>query len=728
MAWSVQLCVRAMAKERSFSLSIILGAALFLLACTWVKGVEVSQAEIANRKCLGCHGQSRMATLGPADRLSMVAPGSANAKDELPARPGLYVKEEALGGSVHKSLACVDCHAAATQLPHQAKLGSFSCTTKCHNSEGGDFLQGVHAAAQAKGNPQAPNCATCHGGHDILPKSERNSRIHPLNIVKVCADCHQKHQGKTPDGHDSKQQVAMYLESVHGRAVSRGGLAVAATCADCHGNHRILPATDARSSVNREHVAVTCGKCHIGLEEAYQASVHGQQLAAGNTKAPVCTDCHTAHQISRTDTPEFMLDIVAECGSCHDRPAKSAVKSSASLYETYRRSYHGQTNALGFTRAARCSDCHGAHDIRRIGDPDSRLSGNNRIETCRKCHKEADVKFAAFQPHADYRDGDRYPLLHGVWLYFVVMMSAAFGFFGMHSLFWLVRSIIDRMRGQGTGHRVQGGGAVVTRFSRVDRINHAFVIISFFGLTLTGLPLLFSDEHWGKVLGEILGGVRAAGILHRFFAIMLICNFAVHFGGVARRIKDYGIKRVIFGPNTLLPKWRDVKDCLGMFRWFFLGGKKPKFEHWTYWEKFDYVAEVGGSMIIGFTGLMLWFPLFFSHYLPGWMFNIASVVHGYEAMLAIGFIFTIHFFNANLRMEKFPVDDVMFTGRMPEAELKEERGDEYDRLVKSGEIEKLRARPPHPYYRIFAVSVGVVAMSVGMTLVVLIVLAGLRLI
>src|SRR5678816_4316852 len=106
----------------------------------------------------------------------------------------------------------------------------------------------------------------------------------------------------------------------------------------------------------------------------------------------------------------------------------------------------------------------------------------------------------------------------------------------------------------------------------------------------------------------MFGGVRACGIFHRIFAVMLICNFAVHFVGVARRIKKHGLFNLLFGPTTMLPRPKDFRDCLGMFKWFFVGGKKPSFDRWTYWEKFDYVAEVGGSMIIGLSGLMLWFP------------------------------------------------------------------------------------------------------------------------
>ena len=687
---------------------------------------EVSPQEIANRRCLNCHGQTRLATLGPADRAAMVAP--ATLPSTQPVRPGIYVAGESLGRSVHAGLSCVDCHRDAASLPHAQDLRPASCDSSCHSKPVSDFMQGAHAAALARNDPRAPNCTTCHGSHEIFKAHDRNSKTHPLNVVKVCGECHQKFQA-TPNGHDGKSMVANYLDSVHGRAVSKGGLAVAATCADCHGPHKVLAAKDANATVNRANVPGTCAKCHTGLAEVYATSIHGQELAKGNTKAPVCSDCHTAHSITRTDTPAFKLDIVGECGTCHDRNGvrAGAKPRKTSLYETYRRSYHGQVTSLGFTRAARCSDCHGAHDIRRIDDPNSRLSAENRLITCRQCHKEATASFAKFDAHADHRDAARYPVLHGIWLYFVIMMTAAFGFFGLHSVLWFGRSMIERVK-HGPHPKFAANPHAIQRFNRVDRVNHAFVIISFFGLTLTGLPLLFADHHWAKTLAGMLGGVRAAGIMHRCFALMLIGNFVVHGVGVARRIKKFGFFKLLFGPSTMLPRKKDFTDCAGMWRWFFVGGTKPKFDRWTYWEKFDYVAEVGGSFIIGLTGLMLWFPNFFASLMPGWMFNVASLVHGYEAMLAIGFIFTIHFFNAHLRMEKFPVDDVMFTGRLSEEEFKHERGAEYERLAASGELEKLRVAPAPKWYRPLAITAGLGAMAIGTTLVVLIVLAGLEII
>ena len=707
-------------------LLVMMALALVLFKPMSVAGVEVGRVEIENRRCLNCHGQSHIAELTPKERVQMLSattqPAPATQPDQ---RPELFVDLAVVAGSKHATIACVDCHQEAQSLPHLRVMSTVTCATaSCHTKQGADYAASIHKNGKAQGSVTPPTCSTCHGTHDILAKSDRRSRTHPMNIITTCAKCHEKFNPTDSNGNQKTQLVGHYLDSVHGKAITRSGLSVSATCADCHSPHKILPSNDPESTVGRRNVATTCGKCHIGLMEVYQTSVHGEMLAKGDEKAPVCTSCHTSHEISRTDTPGFVKDIVTECGECHDKVDPNKTRKQ-SIYASYRRSYHGQVNNLGYARGARCSDCHGAHDIKRLDDPASKLSEANRVATCKKCHEQATTSFAQFSAHADYRDSENYPLLHGIWLYFVIMMSAAFGFFGLHSILWYVRSWIDRLR-HGPHPAFHGKGIAIKRFTRTDRINHALVIVSFFGLTVTGLPLLFADQGWAKTLAAMLGGVNSAGILHRIFAIMLIANFVIHGVGIIRRIRKYGVKELILGPSTMLPRKKDFTDMFAMWKWFFVGGSKPKFDRWTYWEKFDYTAEVGGSFIIGVTGMVLWFPQFFGSFLPGWWFNVATLIHGYEAMLAIGFIFTIHFFNAHLRLEKFPVDDVMFTGSLPEEEFKLERPAEYERLVAEGKLEELKVAPPPKWQRRVAVTAGVLAMAIGTTLVVLIIMAGLR--
>lgn len=263
----------------------------------------------------------------------------------------------------------------------------------------------------------------------------------------------------------------------------------------------------------------------------------------------------------------------------------------------------------------------------------------------------------------------------------------------------------------------------VRRFARTDRILHGLLMLSFLGLAMTGLPLLFSHAHWAARLARLLGGFAVAGGLHRIFAVTLITVFVTHLTRVLRRIvvdKDYS---ALWGPTSLVPQPRDFADMLQHFSWFVGRAPRPAFDRYTYWEKFDYWAVFWGMAIIGGSGLMLWFPVAFSRVLPGWVFNIALLVHGEEALLAVGFIFTIHFFNSHLRPEKFPMDMVIFTGRLTEVELAHERPAEYHRLLVSGKLEREIVPPPTPSTYTAGRIIGTAAVAVGLTLVALIVFA-----
>ncbi len=151
-----------------------------------------------------------------------------------------------------------------------------------------------------------------------------------------------------------------------------------------------------------------------------------------------------------------------------------------------------------------------------------------------------------------------------------------------------------------------------------------------------------------------------------------------------------------------------------MIRWFFGQGPKPKFDRWTYWEKFDFLAVYWGMFAIGLSGLMLWFPEFFCIFLPGWVLNIAHIVHSDEALLASGFIFTVHFFNTHFRPSKFPFDPVIFTGRLPKYELVEERPEQYKRLVAQNRLETYRSTYPSAWVDLFSNVMGFAMLAIGL--------------
>ncbi|MBI3644695.1 MAG: hypothetical protein HY233_01830 [Acidobacteriales bacterium] len=263
------------------------------------------------------------------------------------------------------------------------------------------------------------------------------------------------------------------------------------------------------------------------------------------------------------------------------------------------------------------------------------------------------------------------------------------------------------------------------RFTRLQRALHACMIISFISLALTGMSLKFSYTAWAVMLSRLLGGFQTAGYIHRTAALLMFGVFATHLYDLYRLKKhEYKSWRaLLFGPNTMLPTRQDLKQFLATMKWFLGMGPRPLYGRWTYWEKFDYFAVFWGIAIIGSTGLALWFPILFTRFLPGSFINVATIIHSDEALLATGFIFTVHFFNTHLRPEKFPMDTTVFTGHMPLAELKRDKPLEYEALVASGQLEA-NMEEPQPEIVVRTIrAFAWIALSLGFSIVVLIIYA-----
>ena len=236
------------------------------------------------------------------------------------------------------------------------------------------------------------------------------------------------------------------------------------------------------------------------------------------------------------------------------------------------------------------------------------------------------------------------------------------------------------------------------RFTRLNRMLHIVMIVSFLSLALTGMTLKFSYTGWARVLSALFGGFESAGYVHRVAAVLMIGTFLTHVIDLfRRRSKEYGSwKALLFGPDTMLFTKKDLGEFIGSIRWFLGLAPRPRYGRWTYWEKFDYFAVFWGMVVIGSTGLMLWFPVLLTHVIPGWFINVATIIHSDEALLATGFIFTVHFFNTHLRPEKFPMDIVIFTGQMSLEEFKDDKPAEYEALKASGELESHLVEPYPP--------------------------------
>jgi hypothetical protein len=383
-------------------------------------------ASPSNQDCFDCHDDD----------------GVTREKDNS----SVTVKPAVFNASVHESVKCVECHTAlekVTDFPHEDKLPKVDCAS-CHDEEVAKYSEGVHAKARGHGSTVAATCIDCHGTHDIREKTDPKSPTHHLQLAATCAKCHGNAEIIKKGGIPSDVTKA-FADSIHGKALSNRGLVVAPTCSDCHGAHDILKPGDPDSRVARSHVPATCGKCHEGIARQFTAGVHGRLLAEGKMKAPACQTCHTAHAIQRTDRASWQLAVIGECGGCH-----------AERIETFRDTFHGQVTNLGFRVVAGCADCHGAHQILPASDPASPVSPGRLVQTCGKCHANANANFVKYDPHANKHDRHRNPALYYTSKFMSALLFGVFGIFGVHTSLWFTREVRNRRARRLNGSRDGG--------------------------------------------------------------------------------------------------------------------------------------------------------------------------------------------------------------------------------------------------------------------------------
>jgi predicted CXXCH cytochrome family protein len=230
----------------------------------------------------------------------------------------------------------------------------------------------------------------------------------------------------------------LYMDSIHGFALSKEGLLVAANCQSCHGSHTILSHKDKQSATYKTNIPSTCGTCHAGITADYESGVHGKAVAAGHLGAPVCSDCHTAHAIEQPTADAFRMQSTPICGNCHK-----------DKFSTYRDTFHSQLSSLGgYVETARCWDCHGAHEILPASDPRSPVAPANLVKTCGRCHAGANASFVQYQPHANARNRKLNPALYFIRLFMNLLLAGTLTFFLIHTILWLILSRYDQIKRQ----------------------------------------------------------------------------------------------------------------------------------------------------------------------------------------------------------------------------------------------------------------------------------------
>ena len=540
-------CVRAAARRRPGPAAWVVAAATVLMLAS---GLGLSQA-----------GAQTTAPSAPAAAPS--APAAApSAPAAAPAPAAAAAPAKAAEAKPLTNADCLGCHGTEGFLP--SVRGEGTGIPKVITDR---FAGSVHGKLK---------CTDCHQNISQIP--HKNPRIQV-----GCVQCHQsmledaRDAGKTNTAEFAKLETVMakinnYLHSIHARPSNVDQSRTNATCYNCHDAHYIYPPGSANFNWWRLNLPYTCGKCHSYELGEYKKSVHGKAvLEQGSPNAPVCSDCHTGMNVQNPFLPATQIEIAKNCGKCHTEE-----------YASYLDTYHGQVNKLGFTFTAQCFNCHGAHNIKRVTNPESSVYPANRLKTCQQCHAKATAGFVTFEPHANAHDFARYPRVWIASKFMLLLLAGVFGFFWTHSALWYYREFKDHQQRKSRTHvklaelpAEDGKRLYYYRWPLIWRIAHVSFAICTIALVFTGMQLLYSNMWWAPILSHALGGPRITGIIHRVAAVGFLGIFFWHIAYLLVRLGPKWRTFKVFGPDSMVPSLQDIYDIIAMFKWFFGLAPKP---------------------------------------------------------------------------------------------------------------------------------------------------------
>jgi formate dehydrogenase gamma subunit len=540
--------------------------------------MEASAASlIKNSDCLECHNDRTLTTTNAAHTVI-----------------SLYVDEGVLNGSVHKTTACASCHSDLTVKHPDDNIPArpVDCG-QCHNAQWTNYDAGIHASALLHGTPAgkhpAPDCIACHGAHNVLPSSSPASALYFTNLSKTCGQCHE----------EAARDVAA---SVHGKAVAKGNRD-AATCIDCHSEHKIEK---------------------IGAGDSFQIS------------RQICSKCHASERLNTK----------------YNLPPNQV--------KTFFESYHGLAAQYGGTRAANCASCHGIHKILPSSDTNSTINKAHLGETCGKCHPGASAEFIEGKVHVDIASengggntGER--INWWVRKIYLGLIFFVVGLMAVHNMLIFGRKAAARARRQGRD---------VLRISTSQRIQHLTLALSFIILAWTGFALKFPDSWAAQLLGS---NETFRSWTHRIAGVVLLLAGAYHIGYALGTREG---RRLV---KDIAPVPKDLRDLVANALYLTgLSKTKPAFGRFGYGEKMEYWAVVWGTIIMGVSGLMIWFKVGTTRFLPRWVVDVATTVHYYEAILACLAIVVWHFYHVIFDPDVYPLNRAVLDGRVSKEWLEEE--------------------------------------------------------
>ncbi len=659
--------------------------------------------------CVDCHGTSAHAIQNPKKQQQV-----AQTADALCARchsgEAWHLAPLAHGQaakSVQSPLNCQTCHGGNAHSITLQKVSPHSTRSqaclKCHQQVADAIGSSAHGGKLHSTEKALPDCITCHGAsvHGVMPAAQLGTEVQDATCIK----CHA----------GIAQQIA---NSVHGKdnIKFRGQ---APSCVACHGgsSHRILPLAE----LSRDKQEKACKNCHANLSHSLKNSVHDRpDKVAGDH--PTCLSCHGGkqHQIMppKHKTPQ---EKAVMCGKCHSDAARMGRYGlTTEAFTSYEQTFHGKA-LLRFNKnnSANCTDCHGLHGVLSPNSPDSPTHPDHVVATCAKCHPGAKLNFAMSGANHLRTHINKSPLLHIEELAFLTLIWGSMTFLlGMVALD-LRTKVLRKGANPESGKPAAWliaisffalvGGILLAylrvpyawwawvfaavcllvaficyqikkrfdpphpvkqwylRMSRIQRVQHILLAGSFTVLVLTGFPLRFAEVGWMHYPLYLFGGFEGARIIHRIAGVMMVVNWIWHLGYLLVCWKRAGFT---FSSWTMWPRWKDVTDLFDTLKYGFgFTEIPPQYTRFQFREKFDYFADMWGTIVMGFSGFMMWFPTELGNQLPSWMFGFSYIAHSYEGLLAMMAIIVWHFYNVHFNPDAFPMNPAWLTGYITDAEM-----------------------------------------------------------
>jgi len=611
-----------------------------------------------------------------------------------------------------RDTACAECHGGhdiasvkSPAFPFAKNKLTTSCG-RCHEESRDHFVASAHGTSLAEGDTLAPTCLTCHNDPAIARMPGRPTLEQKLAQMKLCESCHVEKPAVASQVLRGTKFVAAFDHSVHGAAL-QAGKSESATCVDCHGAHEMNRAITAGAKMNKQRQPETCAKCHEKEAKEFGESVHAAALRKGNADSPACTDCHGEHDIrghKDPTSPVHAANVAQEvCATCHASlrlTAKYGLSSQA--FQTFADSYHGLAARGGAVEVVNCASCHSAHAIKSPLDPTSTVHKSNLVQTCGECHPGANTRFTVGSVHVSpesalKKDGNHFAL-YIISSIYVWLIAVVVGGMLLHNLLDFLKKIRRKLAIQkGVIEPEHLAHRLYVRMTVHERLQHGALVISFVLLVITGFMLRYPEAWWVVGIRNLSSSAfewRSA--IHRIAGVVMLVAGAWHVSYLALTVPG----RALF--RDLLPRWRDLTDPWKVLRYNLgLSPTKPAFPRFSYIEKAEYWALIWGSLLMGATGVILWFENTSMGLLTKLGFDISRTIHFYEAILATLAIVVWHFYFVIFNPDVYPMNLSWLTGRMSEEEMFEEHPLELERLkaleaAKAAAAEKASAAEQKP--------------------------------